>query len=106
MTISVKNIFARLPANSAGEELITLLENSSLTIERIVSRSQASPEGFWYDQTGDEWVLVLRGEACLEFASGERVEMKTGDYLTIPRHVKHRVGRTSPETIWLAVHFK
>ena len=106
MAISVKNIFARVPQNSAEEEFVTLFENSSLKIERIVSHSHASPEGFWYDQTEDEWVIILRGEANLEFASGEQVEMGEGDYLTIPRHVKHRVRRTGPDTIWLAVHLK
>ena len=106
MAISVKNVFARVPENSAEEEFVTLFENSSLKIERIVSHAHGSPEGFWYDQAEDEWVIILRGEANLEFASGEQVEMGEGDYLTIPRHVKHRVCRTSPETIWLAVHLK
>jgi quercetin dioxygenase-like cupin family protein len=32
--------------------------------------------------------------------------MKEGDYVTIPRHVKHRVQRTDPKTIWLAVHVR
>jgi quercetin dioxygenase-like cupin family protein len=32
--------------------------------------------------------------------------MSAGDYLDIPRHVKHRVARTGEETIWLAVHSK
>jgi cupin 2 domain-containing protein len=106
MSIAVKNIFARLPEDGAEEEFVTLLEHSSLKIVRIVSRSCASPEGFWYDQAEDEWVIILRGEASLEFESGEWVEMNKGDYLTIPRHVKHRIRRTGPDTIWLAVHFK
>jgi cupin 2 domain-containing protein len=106
MPIRVNNIFSSVGETSAEEDFATLFQNSSLTIQRIVSYSHASPEGFWYDQDEDEWVLVLRGEANLELAGGEVVEMKEGDYLMIPRHVKHRVGRTSPETIWLAVHFK
>jgi len=36
MAISVKNIFARVPENNAEEEFVTLFENSSLKIERIV----------------------------------------------------------------------
>jgi cupin 2 domain-containing protein len=101
----LKNIFA--PAQSSGEEQFdTLLENSSVRIEKIVSHRHSSPEGFWYDQAQDEWVVVLRGAATLEFADGELIDMKEGDYLTIPRHVKHRVRQTSPETLWLAVHMK
>ena len=106
MSLAVKNIFARLPEDGAEEEFVTLLENSSLRIERIVSRSHASPEDFWYDQADDEWVIILRGEATLEFERDESLEMNKGDYVTIPRRVKHRVRRTGPDTIWLAVHFK
>jgi cupin 2 domain-containing protein len=106
MPIATKNFFAGVSKSSAEEQFIALFENSSLRIERIVSHSHASPEGFWYEQAEDEWVMILRGAATLEFASGEQVAMGEGDYLTIPRHVKHRVRRTSPEAIWLAVHLK
>ena len=85
---------------------LTLFENSTFKIDRIVSHTHSGPQGFWYDQEEDEWVIVLRGAATLELTSGELVEMNAGDYLTIPRHVKHRVARTSEETIWLAVHVK
>lgn len=104
MALTVKNLFANLPAAADGETFATLFENGAAQVERIVSHSHGSPQGFWYDQVDDEWVIVLRGSATLEFASGELVEMKEGDYLTIPRQVKHRVARTSEETIWLSVH--
>ena len=106
MSIDVKNIFATAAGISGAEEFATLFENSALKIESIVSHSHSSPVGFWYDQSEDEWVMVLRGVATLEFAGGESAEMKEGDYLVIPRHVRHRVRRTSRETIWLAVHMK
>jgi len=51
-------------------------------------------------------VIVLRGVAALEFAGGEIVDMKEGDYLIIPRSVRHRVARTGENTLWLAVHLK
>ena len=89
-----------------GEQFLTLLENGSGTIERIASRSHSSPAGFWYDQAEDEWVIVLRGAAALEFAGGEIVEMTEGDYIVIPRGVRHRVARTGENTVWLAVHLK
>lgn len=106
MKVTVKNIFSRTTATGAGEEFLTLLENSGVKIERIVSHSHASPEGFWYDQDRDEWVMILRGSATLEFPGGELIEMGAGDYLTIPARLRHRVARTSAETIWLAVHIK
>lgn len=106
MTLIVKHIFANPPAEAVGEALLTLFENDRLKVERIVSHAHSSPPGFWYDQREDEWVLVLRGSATLEFPGGELLELKCGDYLTIPSHVKHRVARTSTETIWLAIHVK
>jgi cupin 2 domain-containing protein len=106
MTIRVDNLFANLPELSSSEHSQSLFENPSVKIERIVSQSSNSPPGFWYDQDEDEWVIVVRGEATLEFEGGELVRMNEGDYVTIPRHVRHRVQQTSPETIWLAVHIR
>jgi cupin 2 domain-containing protein len=104
MVVEVKNIFADLPQRSDAESFFSLFQSGSTKIERIVSRSHSSPPDFWYDQPQDEWVIVLLGAAILEFEGGESVELKAGDYLTLPRHVRHRVARTSVETIWLAVH--
>lgn len=106
MAVTVKNIFADHDQASEGENFLTLFESSSVKIEKIVSYSHGSPAGFWYDQAEDEWVIVLRGAAALEFAAGEIVEMKEGDYLLIPRGVRHRVARTGENTVWLAVHLK
>ena len=106
MDLTVKNIFADRPRAIDGENFSTLFESSSVKIEKIVSHSHSSPPGFWYDQNEDEWVIVLRGTAALEFAAGEIVEMKDGDYLLVPRHTRHRVARTSENTVWLAVHLK
>jgi cupin 2 domain-containing protein len=87
----------------------TIQEGRGVRIERIVSRGQASPEGFWYDQEEDEWVVVLEGRAAIEFeGQAEAVELVRGSYLNIPAHVRHRVAWTEPEqnTIWLAVHYR
>jgi len=104
--MDVKNLFANISTANRGEEFLPLFENANVKIERIVSHAQASPAGLWYDQEEDEWVAIICGTATLEFVSGEQVELKAGDYLTIARHVQHRVARTSEETIWLAVHLK
>jgi cupin 2 domain-containing protein len=102
----VENIFADIPNGVGQEQFLTLFENEAVKIERILSQSHKSPPGFWYDQPQDEWVIVLRGHAVLEFEGGELIEMKQGDHLAIARHVKHRVSQTGPETIWLAVHIE
>jgi cupin 2 domain-containing protein len=101
-----ENIFAGLPGSTGREQFLTLFENGDVKIERIVSQSHSGAPGSWYDQVQEEWVIVLRGHATLEFAGGRLVEMKEGDHLAIASHVKHRVHQTAPETIWLAVHVK
>ena len=100
------NLFAAGENTATAEKFLTLLQSDNVKIERIISRNHSSPLGFWYDQPENEWVMVVRGAAVVEFASGEIVEMSEGDYLFIPRHVRHRVARTSDMTIWLAVHVK
>ena len=104
--METKNLFAKLASAQSGESFLTLFDNANVRIERIVSHAHASPAGFWYDQDEDEWLAVLRGAATLEFAGGEQVDLNAGDFLTIARHVQHRVARTSEETIWLAVHLR
>lgn len=106
MMIVVHNVFAREAEAASGEVFDTLFKAEAVRIERIVSHSAASPEGFWYDQDEDEWVLVLRGEATLQFHPDTMVHLKTGDHVVIPKRCRHRVERTSAETIWLAVHVK
>ena len=106
MTCS-SNLFAELPQQMPDELLTTLLEATSVRIERIVSHGHASPAGFWYDQDWDEWVIVLKGAARLRLEDAI-VDMKPGDFINIPAHQKHRVEWTTPEepTIWLAVHYE
>lgn len=101
------NLFAAVPPGTAGEFVEELLATRTFRIERIVSRGEASPPGFWYDQPEDEWVLLLAGGAVLRLADGPRVTLKPGDHLLIPRRCRHRVDWTDPETqtVWLAVHF-
>jgi len=92
----------------AGELNETLCQREGLRIERIVSTGQATPEGQWYDQGDDEWVLLVSGAARLliEGEARER-ELAAGDWLLLPAHCRHRVTWTSsdPPTVWLAVHF-
>ncbi len=104
-----KNILGDIPGTSAEEHLEVLQAGKGIRIERIVSRGQVSPKGFWYDQKEAEWVLVLKGAATLMFENRkDPVPLGSGDYLNIPARVRHRVEWTDPnqETVWLAVHYK
>lgn len=101
------SLFDNIP-DELPEELFTILASGTgVTIERIVSKGQASPEGYWYDQETHEWVLVVRGEARLRFEGEGEVHLKAGDHRLIPAHKRHRVAWTpeDQETIWVAVHF-
>jgi len=100
----VFNLLAQLPAAGEHENFQTLFESPGVRIERIVSDEHSSPPDFWYDQPHDEWVMLVQGEAVLEFAEGKRQLLRRGDSLCIPAHCRHRVGGTGPRTVWLAVH--
>lgn len=101
------NLLRDLPDGPAGEIVERLAGNSTVRIERIVSRGQASAEGFWYDQDEAEFVLVLAGAARLEFANGEVLALGPGDFVDIAPHRRHRVDWTDPDqrTVWLAVFY-
>lgn len=85
-----------------------LIETPSVTIERIVSNGQPTSDGQWYDQEKDEWVMLLKGNAELEFENKNRISLFEGDYLLIPAHLKHRVTYVSkePNCLWLCFHAK
>lgn len=105
----VKNLFANTSDNQRDELIETIIQKAGLRIEKIVSHDHCSPEGFWYDQDENEWVILLKGSAGLRFDDQEDVFILVpGDYLHIDRRQRHRVEWTDPEqdTIWLAVHYK
>jgi cupin 2 domain-containing protein len=103
------NLLSPLPDAEAAERVDTLLTRPGLRIERIVSRGQASPPGFWYDQPEAEWVVVLAGAAQLRFQDeSETRALGPGDFLDIAPHRRHRVDWTDPATptVWLAVFYR
>lgn len=102
------NLFADLPGSLAAEGLERLAAAPGMWIERIVSRGQASPPEFWYDQEQTEFVVLLAGSARLEFADGTARDLVPGDWITLPPHRRHRVAATSrePPAVWLAVHWQ
>ncbi len=101
-----KGNLAGLPSKLSDKEVFEeILHASSFRVERIVSTGQASPPDFWYDQEEDEWVALLQGEAVLEFEDGSSERLRSGDWVFLPAHIRHRVTATSvePPCIWLAV---
>ena len=107
-SLNLMNLFD-LPVPRKDEELFeTLLSKDNVTIERIVSTGQSTPDGEWYDQDWDEWVVVIQGRAGLLIEGQEEVILESGDHLFLPANEKHRVEWTdqTQETIWLAIHIR
>jgi cupin 2 domain-containing protein len=104
---SAKNVYDELPQFLPEEIVSILVRAGNLRIERIISHGHSSPDGFWYDQEQHEWVVVLKGAAKLRFED-ETIELRSGDFVNIPAHKKHRLEWTTPDepTIWLAVFYE
>lgn len=103
------NIYELANVAIENEQFDTLLTKCNVTIERIVSHGQATPEGEWYDQDWGEWVLILEGRAGLLLSGDHDVTvMQKGDSIFLPANTKHRVEWTDDTlpTIWLAVHIR
>jgi len=104
----IQNIYSSIPADIPQELFQDILTAESFKIERIVSKGHASPKGFWYDQDENEWVILLKGSAGLLFEGNDDImELKPGDYINIPSHLRHRVEWTDPntETVWIAIRY-
>jgi len=105
----VLNIFSKLPEEKLPKELFeTLLKNKNIKLERIISTGQITPKNEWYDQAYDEWIILLKGVAKILFEDNAEISLKSGDYLLIPAHQKHRVSWTDPNDVcvWLALHIQ
>ncbi|KAL0232090.1 hypothetical protein PCE1_003086 [Barthelona sp. PCE] len=103
------NLFSNIPEGVFDDEVFTtLLETDNVKIERILSCGQTSEE--YYDQEEGEFVVLLRGNASLEFldGSGEKstLNMTQGSYVFIKPHHKHKVTFTSEECVWLCIFIK
>ncbi len=94
-------LFGPSDAPSSGERVHPLVGISDVVIEEIVSSAQ--PDPVVYDQPHHEWVVVIGGSATVQ-VEGEAVPLTTGDWLSIPPRVRHRVTATDQGTVWLAVH--
>lgn len=101
------NIFQDIPKPLEDEFFEELISKNGVKIERIVSFGHTTKEFEWYDQSRDEWVILLCGEAVISFLNEGDVRLKAGDYINIPAHKKHRVSWTkeNEKSVWLAVHY-
>ncbi|MGM0593798.1 MAG: cupin domain-containing protein [Pseudomonadota bacterium] len=105
--MSRNNLFEAIPDTFTDELFEDLVAGGGVRVERILSQGHRSPASGWYDQNENEWVVVLQGAGKVVFEDGGEVLLSPGDYLNIPKNVKHRVAWTEPDavTVWLAVFY-
>jgi cupin 2 domain-containing protein len=106
--IERKNFFDLNLVESENEFFETLISGLNFKVERIVSNGHITPVNEIYDQEHDEWVILLKGKAIIDFYNPDQsVELAEGDHILIPAHRQHRVIFTdiNSHTIWLAIHF-
>jgi len=104
--VEIGNIYSIPNENSDNQEIFeTLIQHNNLLIERIITKKPYDSPGKWYDQKNDEWVLLLEGQAELEFKNGEIKKLFKGDYIFIPAHKIHRVKQSGSDEkcIWLTI---
>ena len=95
------NLFAHKTPPATGEDMTDLLRHGPLQIERIVSSS--TPDPGVYEQSQDEWVLLVRGGASLRVGN-KQVTLVAGDYIFLRAGLRHEVLSTCAGTLWLTVH--
>jgi cupin 2 domain-containing protein len=104
----LKNLLADIPVSLPEKLVQTLVRAPGVRIGRIVSQGHRSPDGFWYDQDENEFVVVLSGAARLVFEDQPKpLEMVAGSCVNIAAHRRHRVEWTDPtqNTVWLGIFY-
>jgi cupin 2 domain-containing protein len=80
---------------------------ANVRIERIVSTSQTTPPGEWFDQDWDEWVLLISGAAEILLAEKTPRDCSNPATTSSFRRISgtgSRGPRPERPTIWLAIH--
>ena len=94
------NIYTLKNPEPNSEEFTILHQNKNIKIEAI--RSYLLQPGELYDQTQDEWVLLIRGHAQLRI-DDTVITLKEGESIFLPKHTLHQVLSTSENALWLGV---
>ncbi len=103
--ISVRNCLREQP-EGAAEFSHPILETDGVRVSRTRPRAKVAAREPWQELAADEWVMMARGGAVLEFEGDGQVSLRVGDHLMIPRRKKHRVILASRDAVWVAVRLK
>ena len=80
------------------EQCLEVLAHKNVRIEKIISQNHTTD---WYDQAEDEWVVLLKGSAAIEYGDN-MIMLNEGESAFIPRHKEHRAVSIG-DCIWLCV---
>lgn len=87
---TIENLFVDFPNSFPEEQIETYVVSKNARIEHIVLIGQANPKDFWYDQDEIEWVVVLHGEAELEFErEAQWQRLQSGDFTEPVSNIKN-----------------
>ena len=87
-----------------GEIKEVIFEKKDLCLETIKSNGAVSEKDFWYEQKEDEFVYLLSGSATIEFEN-KTIELETDKKIIIKKGQRHRIAKTSIDTVWLCLYF-
>ena len=89
------NIFQNIIEDYQNENFDTLLDLPNIRIERIVSNGQSSENNFWYDQDENEWILLIKGDAELEYKTGEIIQLEkdTFEWTNIKQEIRDTLNQ-------------
>ena len=113
------------------EEAVRLMEHSGAAFDAsrvqtiVVTIHQGAPQTFYEGPTREDVAgpsgdiaqivaelddaidVVVSGHARLEIAGQGELDLRGGDFVVLPAHVKHRVTWTDPQqdTVWLGVFY-
>lgn len=106
--VEADNLYDAIPEKIDYEIFSDIFHGENIRIERIISEGHTSPDSGWYDQSENEWVVVLEGEARLSFQNKSDVHLVAGSHINIPAYTRHKVVWTAPntKTVWLAVYYQ
>ncbi len=104
--LSENNLLGQAIPFSGHERRLLIKQGSGWRLEAVFSCGAFSPDGFWYDHSEHEWILLLRGSASLRMQNPSTlIHLNVGDQFCFSPHQLHRVESTdpSPGTVWLAL---
>ena len=99
--MEVFNLFDRIKFSDLEEVEEGIFENDRVRALRTMSLNQVTD---FMVQDEDEFVILMDGFASIETES-EAVRMKKGDFLFIPKGLRHR-GIDQDKAIWFCLFVK